>query len=104
MNVAPTLAQVNAYLGTDDRDDPAHVEHALSVAVELVDDFISSAIKEVPDSVYQEAVMTTAKNVWSRRNNIGGGSGPTGEYGPVPQANDPMQKSYQMLRRYVLPF
>lgn len=103
----PTREEFAEYINASSAEEYiGELTRPLAVAGQLVDDFIASAWRPVPETVYQQAVLDTAQAVYKRRasdNSSGGLDATPGGYAPT-EPNDPLQKSVPVLRRYVLPF
>ena len=86
------------------RDDQLSlVEQCWSEAVELVSAFVGTAT--VPQVMVDRATLETATELFNRRKATNGVVGFGSQDGvPVFVARDPMQRSYPLLRRWVLPF
>lgn len=101
---APTVAEFAEYIGVPSGED--QIEDNLQLAVVLVDAFIESAFREVPQEVYRNEILRTAHAVYKQSETVGGSqqivsleSVTTTRF-----ARDPLTASYPVLRKYVLPF
>jgi len=103
----PTPTELAEYIGASTSPESLQeLTQPLAAAGQLVDDFVASAWRPVPQSVYTQAVLDTAQAVHKRRasdNSSGGLAAIDGGFTPA-EPNDPIQKSVPVLRRYVLPF
>lgn len=102
--VPPNTETFAAYMNVDESE--PYIEEALEVATALVDDYISNAYRDVPQSVYSNEVLRTAHAVYKQNETVSG-SQQVVELGQVTTTRfnrDPLTASYPTLRRYVLPW
>jgi hypothetical protein len=93
-----TLAEFQAYVGTDEVDFP---QECLTSGIALVTKYIGS-VTTVPVALNDQAVYITASELFHRR------SAPNGvaqfasfDGAPIRVAKDPMNAVYPLLQRYV---
>lgn len=103
-NVMPTLQEFADYIGVPLDEDG--LANNLAVAGSLVDQFIVSAFREVPQSIYSNEVLRTAHAVYKQSETVGGSQQVVtlGEVTTNRFSRDPLSASYPVLRKYVLPF
>jgi hypothetical protein len=96
--MAVTLAEFQAYVGTDEVDFP---QECLTSGIALVTKYIG-AVTTVPVALNDQAVYITASELFHRR------SAPNGvaqfasfDGAPIRVAKDPMNAVYPLLQRYV---
>ena len=96
---AVTLAEFQAYVGTDETGD--FIESCIEAANEHVGNYIG-AVDSVPDEVHRQALFICGSELFHRR------SAPNGiaqfasmDGAPVRVARDPMTSVYPLLLRYV---
>jgi hypothetical protein len=96
---AVTLAELQAYIGTEETGD--FIESCLSAGNALVGNYIG-AIDTVPDEVHRQAILICASELFHRR------SAPNGiaqfasmDGSPVRVAKDPMGAVYPLLLPFV---
>lgn len=96
--VAVTLAEFQAYVGTDEVDFP---QHCLTAANAHVGRFIGD-IDTVPNNIHEQAILICGSELFHRR------SAPNGiaqfasmDGAPVRVARDPMTSVYPLLLPYV---
>ena len=96
--MAVTLAEFQAYVGTDEVDFP---QECLTSGIALVTKYIGS-VTTVPVALNDQAVYITASELFHRR------SAPNGvaqfasfDGAPIRVAKDPMNAVYPLLQRYV---
>jgi hypothetical protein len=96
--MAVTLAEFQAYVGTDEVDFP---QECLTSGLALVTKYIG-AVTTVPVALNDQAVYITASELFHRR------SAPNGvaqfasfDGAPIRVAKDPMNAVYPLLQRYV---
>ena len=81
------------------------LQSALEAAVVMVDDVLSSSFREVPEAVRDQIVLDTAHALFKRGDSLSGQAQYAFDGGvPVFQSKDPLQKSWPLIRRYVMPF
>ena len=93
-----TLAEFQAYVGTDETEFPLE---ALTAGLALVDNYIGDC-STVPDAVKDQAVLIASSELFHRR------SAPNGiaqfasmDGAPVRVARDPLTSVYPLLLRFV---
>lgn len=103
--VPPTVEQFATYIGDPDMTESGYAD-ALATAIALVDQFVTSAFREVPQAVYSNEVLRTGHSVWKQSESVGGTNQQVMDFGQIPvrAPRDPMTGSYPVLRKYVLPF
>lgn len=96
--MAVTLAEFQAYVGTDETDFP---QECLTSGHALVTAYIGE-IETVPVSVHDQSVLIASSELFHRR------SAPNGvaqfaafDGAPIRVAKDPMNAVYPLLQRYV---
>jgi hypothetical protein len=96
--MAVTLAEFQAYVGTDETDFP---QECLTAGHALVTKYIG-AITGIPVSVHDQSVLIASSELFHRR------SAPNGvaqfasfDGSPIRVAKDPMNAVYPLLQRYV---
>jgi len=96
---AVTLAEFQAYIGTDETGD--FIESCLDAANAHVGNYIG-LVDTVPNEVHRQAIMMVGSELYHRR------SAPNGiaqfasmDGSPVRVARDPMTSVYPLLQRYV---
>ncbi|CAB4149715.1 hypothetical protein UFOVP545_21 [uncultured Caudovirales phage] len=96
--MAVTLAEFQAYVGTDETDFP---QECLTSGHALVTAYVGE-IETVPVSVHDQAVLIASSELFHRR------SAPNGvaqfaafDGAPIRVAKDPMNAVYPLLQRYV---
>jgi hypothetical protein len=96
--MAVTLAEFQAYVGTDEVDFP---QECLTSGLALVTKYIG-AVTTVPVALNDQAVLITSSELFHRR------SAPNGvaqfasfDGAPIRVAKDPMNAVYPLLQRYV---
>jgi hypothetical protein len=96
--MAVTLAEFQAYVGTDEVDFP---QECLTSGIALVTKYIG-AVTTVPVELNDQAVYITSSELFHRR------SAPNGvaqfasfDGAPIRVAKDPMNAVYPLLQRYV---
>lgn len=104
--VPPTAEEFAAYTGL--AIDEPYLEESLTVATDLVDDFLADAYRDVPQSVYSNEVLRTAHAVFKQNETtVGGSYQQIVELGQVTTTRfnrDPLTASKPVLGRYVLPW
>lgn len=96
--MAVTLAEFQAYVGTDETDFP---QECLTSGQHLVNAYIGE-VETVPVSVHDQAILIASSELFHRR------SAPNGvaqfaslDGSPIRVAKDPMNAVYPLLQRYV---
>jgi hypothetical protein len=96
--MAVTLAEFQAYVGTDETDFP---QECLMAGTALVQTYIGEVLT-VPVSLHDQAVLIASSELYHRR------SAPNGvaqfasfDGSPIRVAKDPMNAVYPLLQRYV---
>lgn len=94
-----TLAQLQAYIGTDETGD--FIEECLSAGNAQVGNYIGT-VDTVPEAIHWQAVLICASELYHRR------SAPNGiaqfasmDGSPVRMGKDPMSAVYPLLQPYV---
>ena len=96
--MAVTVEQFQAYVGTSETGD--FITGCLVSAQQLVKNFIGAAT--VPTAVLDQAVLTTASELFHRRNApFGQSQFSDGSGQAVRAARDPMTSTYPILQRFV---
>jgi hypothetical protein len=96
--MAVTVAQFQEYVGTSESGD--FVNGCLTSAQQLVKSFVGAA--QVPTAVLDQAVLTTASELFHRRNApFGASQFADGSGQAVRAARDPMTSTYPLLQRFV---
>ena len=103
-SVMPTLEAFASYINVDATDEPSLVG-TLAIGGSLVDGFLESAYREVPQDVYTQVVLEVAQNVYKRRENSPSATTQFASVTGVETTSydrDPMRSVMPILRRYVL--
>jgi hypothetical protein len=96
--MAVTLAEFQAYVGTDEVDFP---QECLTSGIALVTKYIG-AVTTVPVALNDQAVYITASELFHRRSAPNGvAQFATFDGAPIRVAKDPMNAVYPLLQRYV---
>lgn len=105
--VMPTLGVLSSFTNVTDPTDQPSLQSALVLAGSLVNDFLESAYREVPQDVYTQVVLEVAQNVYKRRENSPSATTQFASVTGVETTSydrDPMRSVMPILRRYVLPY
>jgi hypothetical protein len=96
--MAVTLAEFQAYVGTDETDFP---QECLNSGLALVETYIGEVVT-VPVSLFDQSVLIASSELFHRR------SAPNGvaqfasfDGSPIRVAKDPMNAVYPLLQKYV---
>jgi len=104
--VPPTVEEFAAYTGL--ASDEPYLEESLTVAIDLVDDYLADAYRDVPQSVYSNEVLRTAHAVFKQNETTAGGSlqqiVELGQVTTTRYDRDPLTASKPTLRRFTLPW
>lgn len=100
--MAIELDALATYVGATLPRDETELQDALDVASLLVSQALGNPWREVPTEVLDECVRRTAKGIWKARDVSGNTGMLTGADGTpyVGVANDPLQKSWVLIKRY----
>lgn len=111
MTVAATTVTVETLanalgLDGDGGDQAERVAKALASTADLVDPIFAQAFKDVPESVVDEVYLEVGMEMFKRTDAPGGQSQyVTPENGNVVRGpRDPLNRSYPIIHRYVMPF
>lgn len=97
-----TVETLSEYAGADLLRDSDSLTRALAVAVALVDSAFESAWRPVPEAIRDEVVLRTAFNIFKQGGTDTGNSFVSAEGNGLPGvANDPLQKSWPLIKRYI---
>ena len=97
-----SVEQLADYVGADSERDADDLTRALAVADALVRQALEGAWRGVPDAIYDECVLRTGYNIFKQ-----GGTTDTGMFnnadgtGLPGVANDPLRKSWDLIKRYI---
>lgn len=96
-----TLEQATSYIGASDYDTD-EILRILTVANTIVERAIEDAWRPVPEVIEDEAVLRTTASLWALRRSTDTGNllGAAGS-GVQVVANDPMRKSWDLLKPYL---
>lgn len=96
---AVTLAQLQAYIGTDETGD--FIESCLSAANAHVGNYIG-AVDTVPDKIHEQSILICASELYHRRSAPNGiAQFATMDGNPVRMGKDPLAAVYPLLQPYV---
>lgn len=106
--MAVTKAQLAAYIGAADQDgtispeNDAELTRVSVLANALVDQTFAKAWRPVPDAVKDQVFLDTATNLYRRGATGDGGNMLAADGTPVVGvANDPLRKSWDLIKRYI---
>lgn len=99
--MAITVEQLAAYCGADPVRDVDDLTRALAVADALVGNVFEPAWRVVPEVVYDECVLRTGYSIFKQGGTSEGGLFNNADGTGVPGvANDPLRKSWDLIKRY----
>ena len=97
-----TVEQLATYVGASADRDSQELTRVLALAQALVEQALANPWREVPESVVDECVLRTGYSLFKQGGNTETGMFNGADGNAVPGvANDPLRKSWELIKRYI---